>query len=84
MITDILFPDADIVKSSRYKYDKYGNPVEWSQYYAKGKLFQKETYKLEYDSNNNWIRKVTFEHGVGRKSKSIKATHISTRSITYR
>lgn len=84
VITDILFPDGDSVHSSRYKYDKYGNPIEWSEYDAKGKLFQKETYRLEYDSHNNWIRQITFEHGIGRKAKSIKAMQISTRSITYR
>ena len=67
--------DGELSGKYKYKYDDKGNPIESASYDEDGELDYKTTYELEYDSKDNWIKKITYEDD--------KPTEISEREIEY-
>lgn len=55
-------------------YDYEGNQIQVDYYNSEGK-FYRETYTYEYDTHDNWIKKITY--------KNDKAESIAEREITY-
>ena len=58
-----------------YKYDEIGNEIENFRYSLKGEIQYKNAYRYEYDSKNNWIKRVEIVNDV--------TVFISKREITY-
>lgn len=54
----------EMKRKTGYKYDDFGNVNEKSEYDADGSLKERTVYEYEYDKNNNWIKKITYNNEV--------------------
>jgi hypothetical protein len=67
--------NGNITNRSVYKYDKYGNEIEITSYDSNGQP-QQQVFKYEYDSKDNWTKRIEFKSG--------KAIEIIQKRIQYR
>lgn len=68
--------DGEIQEITKNKYDNFGNIVESSDYDKFGKISVTFTYSYEYDSNNNWIKKVMYCNSARNGYKDITERRI--------
>jgi hypothetical protein len=47
-----------------YEYDQLGNPIKETNYNEKSLLISEITIKYEYDSQNNWIKRIKYRNSV--------------------
>jgi hypothetical protein len=63
-ITEIHYSDGDYIEYNHtYKYDKFNNITEKQYKTMNGLTDNIMTYKYEFDSHNNWVKKLYYENG---------------------
>ncbi|AFL96689.1 hypothetical protein ACQ1Q1_08150 [Ornithobacterium rhinotracheale] len=73
-VRTVVWYDSEGSMTRKNIYDYEGNQIQVDYYNSEGK-FYRETYTYEYDTHDNWIKKITY--------KNDKAESIAEREITY-
>ncbi len=75
-IENYIYSNEDkLEKKNTYIYDSQNNVIEESCFDSVNALLYKTEYKYEYDSQNNWIKKIKISEG--------KAISVVERKIEY-
>ena len=45
-------------------YNEKGNIIEENYHNSNGRLYEKHTYKYEYDKNNNWTQRIEYKNTI--------------------
>ena len=63
---DILVDSSAVyTDDGRFKiYNEKGNKIEENWYDSDGSLYEKHTYKYEYDKNNNWTQRIQYKNTI--------------------
>jgi hypothetical protein len=69
--------DSSFFTKTIYKYDEKGNYIEEIIYNLDGSIYSKYTFKYEYDSYGNWLKKIRYKGE--RKTLCL----VTEREITY-